>query len=71
MLPLQPGQVFRVACAATVLLLILGILYLAGAVVASGAHDRRAVICFLLAAIAAVIAYIMRPGVTRKPLAQR
>jgi hypothetical protein len=54
-------MVFMVASAAAVLLVIIGILYLAGAVIASSAHDNRAIACFVLAALAVVTAYFMRP----------
>jgi hypothetical protein len=57
----QRHLVFLVASAVTVLLVIIGILYLAGAVIATGAHDKRALVCFVVAAVAAIVAYLTRP----------
>jgi hypothetical protein len=61
----QRRLVFMVASAATILLVTVGILYLAGAVIASAAHDKRAVACFVAAAVAAIIAYTMRRSFLR------
>jgi len=58
-------MVFLAACAATILLVVIGILYLAGAVIATGAHDKRAVVCFVIAVVAALIAFATRPIGTR------
>jgi hypothetical protein len=45
---------------------VIGILYLAGAVIASGGgHDKRAAVCFAVAVVAAIIAYVTRPVGTR------
>jgi hypothetical protein len=57
----QRRLLFMVASAATVLLVLLGILYLAGAIIATGTHDKRAAACFALAVVAAVVAYVTRP----------
>lgn len=61
----QRQMVFLVACAATVLLVVIGILYLSGTVIATGSHDKRAVACFVLAVVAALIAFATRPVATR------
>jgi hypothetical protein len=58
----QRQLVFMVASAVTVLLVIIGILYLAGAVIATGSHDRRAEACFVIAVVAAIVAFITRPA---------
>ena len=64
-MPAQQRQMaFLVASAVTILLVIIGILYLAGTVIATTAHDKRAVACFVLAVIAAIIAYVLRPQAT-------
>ncbi|HVC83180.1 MAG TPA: hypothetical protein VNL35_22040 [Chloroflexota bacterium] len=58
----QRQMVFLVACAATVLLVVIGILYLSGTVIASGgSHDKRAIVCFVVAVVAALIAFVTRP----------
>jgi di/tricarboxylate transporter len=53
--------VFMVACAVTVLLVIIGILYLAGAVIVTISHNRRAEACFAAAVVAAIVAVVARP----------
>ena len=58
----QRQLVFLVASAATVLLLVIGILYLAGAVIATGSHDKRAEVCFGIAVVAAIVAFFTRPS---------
>ena len=57
----QRQLVFMVASAVAVLLIVIGILYLAGAVIASGSHDRRAEVCFVIAVVAAIVAFFTRP----------
>lgn len=57
----QRQLVFYVACAVTVLLVLIGALYLAGAVIATGSHDRRAEVCFVVAVVAAIVAVVYRP----------
>jgi hypothetical protein len=65
MTPLQPIQVFRGACAAATLFVVVGILYLDGVVVSSSPQDKGAGVYFVLAALATSIAYVMRPWAMR------
>jgi hypothetical protein len=57
----QPSRAFLVACAATVLLTMLGLLYLAGDALLSSLHEERALVCFAFAMIAACIASLSSP----------
>jgi len=59
----QRQLVFMVAGAVAVLLVIIGILYLAGAGVASSSHSRRAEACFVIAVVAAIVAFFTRPAI--------
>jgi Co/Zn/Cd efflux system component len=57
----QRQLVFLVSSGAAIILVIIGVLYLAGAIIATGAHDKRAAVCLVLAVVAAVIAVVTRP----------
>ena len=61
-MPAEQRQfVFMLAIGVTVIFVIVGILYLAGAVIATGAHNKRALVCFVVAVVAAIVAYFTRP----------
>jgi hypothetical protein len=50
------------AIGVTVIFVIVGILYLAGAVITTGGgHNKRALVCFVVAVVAAIVAYFTRP----------
>ncbi len=61
-MPAEQRQfVFMLAIGVTVIFVIVGILYLAGAVITTGAHNKRALVCFVVAVVAAIVAYFTRP----------
>jgi hypothetical protein len=57
----QPLYVYLFACATTVVLVIVGNLYLYGVVFESDVQETRAAVCFALAAVATIVAYVTRP----------
>lgn len=59
----QRQMIFYVGIVAAVVLAIIGVLYLVGDFVPSGRHVKHAILAFILAAGALVVANFNRPGI--------
>jgi hypothetical protein len=57
----QPSKIFLVSCAATVILTMLGILYLVSDALQPNLHEERALLCFGFAVMSACIAAATSP----------
>ncbi len=60
--PNQRTILYYLAIAAAVVLVIAGLCYYGGILIASGQHTKRALACLGLAVLAVVLAFLMRPG---------
>ena len=58
----QRMLMFYGSIAAAVVLAIIGVLYLAGDFIPSGVHDKHAILAFVLAVGALIVANFNRPG---------
>jgi hypothetical protein len=59
--PDQRTIIYYLAIAAAVVLAIVALMYYGGVGIASVQHTKRALACFVLAVVAAVVAYFTRP----------
>lgn len=58
----QRSMVFLGSIAAAIILAVIGVLYLAGHFIPSGVHDKHAILAFVLAVGALIVANFNRPG---------